>query len=281
MDFILEEQKNRADPSDYEKDGLLYCGKCNTPKQIEVTLFGKKRIVSCLCDCENEKAKKDEQERKQLKRIMRINEIRDEAFQDGRMKSWTFKNDDQKNLELSKRMRNYAKNFNEFQKNGRGLLLYGNTGNGKTFMGCCVVNFLIDAGFTALVKNFNSISNELFSEQRKDEYMERLNRVSILMLDDLDIERESAYMNEVVYSVIDGRYRAKKPIIVTTNLSAAQMKNATTIEKQRIYSRLMDMCIPISVVGEDRRYENAKKQFAEDMKILMRGINYDSSESKD
>lgn len=281
MDFILEEQKNRADPSDYEKDGLLYCGKCNTPKQIEVTLFGKKRIVSCLCDCENEKAKKDEQERIKLKRIMRINEIRDEAFQDGRMKSWTFKNDDQKNLELSKRMRNYAKNFNEFQKNGRGLLLYGNTGNGKTFMGCCIVNFLIDAGFTALVKNFNSISNELFSEQRKDEYMERLNRVSILMLDDLDIERESAYMNEVVYSVIDGRYRAKKPIIVTTNLSATQMKNAETIEKKRIYSRLMDMCIPISVVGEDRRYENAKKQFAEDMKILMRGINYDSSESKD
>lgn len=281
MDFILEEQKNRADPSDYEKDGLLYCGKCNTPKQIEVVLFGKKRIVSCLCDCENEKAKKDEQERKQLKRIMRINEIRDAAFQDGRMKSWTFENDDLKNSELSQKMRNYAEHFKEFYDKGRGILLYGATGNGKTFMGCCVANKLIDNGFTVLVKNFNSISNELFSAQYKDEYMNRLNRVALLMLDDLDIERESAYMNEVVYSVIDGRYRAKKPIIVTTNLSAAQMKNATTIEKQRIYSRLMDMCIPISVIGEDRRYENAKKQFAEDMKILMRGINYGSSESKD
>lgn len=271
MDFVIDAQQSRIEPSDYEKDGLLYCGKCDTPKQCEVVLFGKRRIVPCLCKCQNEQFEKDEKDKKELKRKMRINEIRDEAFQDGRMKSWTFKNDDRKNLELSKRMRNYAKNFNEFQKNGRGLLLYGNTGNGKTFMGCCVVNFLIDAGFTALVKNFNSISNELFSEQRKDEYMERLNRVSILMLDDLDIERESAYMNEVVYSVIDGRYRAKKPIIVTTNLSAAQMKNATTIEKQRIYSRLMDMCIPISVTGEDRRYENAKKQFEKDMKILNGG----------
>ena len=271
MDFVIAAQQSRTEPSDYEKDGFIYCGKCDTPKQCEVVLFGKRRIVPCLCKCQNEQFEKDEKDKKELKKKMRINEIRDEAFQDGRMKSWTFKNDDQKNLELSKRMRNYAKNFNEFQKNGRGLLLYGNTGNGKTFMGCCIVNFLIDAGFTALVKNFNSISNELFSEQRKDEYMERLNRVSILMLDDLDIERESAYMNEVVYSVIDGRYRAKKPIIVTTNLSAAQMKNATTIEKQRIYSRLMDMCIPISVTGEDRRYENAKKQFEKDMKILNGG----------
>lgn len=271
MDFVIDAQQSRIEPSDYEKDGLLYCGKCDTPKQCEVVLFGKRRIVPCLCKCQNEQFEKDEKEKKELNRKMRINEIRDQAFQDGRMKSWTFKNDDQKNFELSKKMRNYAENFNEFQKNGRGLLLYGNTGNGKTFMGCCVVNFLIDAGFTALVKNFNSISNELFSEQRKDEYMERLNRVSILMLDDLDIERESAYMNEVVYSVIDGRYRAKKPIIVTTNLSAAQMKNATTIEKQRIYSRLMDMCIPISVTGEDRRYENAKKQFEKDMKILNGG----------
>lgn len=268
MSFEFPRMKLQINQNDYEKDGLIYCGQCNTPKQWRGVLFGKNVVMPCLCKCAEEKRNEEQNEIKRKSKLDRIEFVRDTAFNDSCMKKWTFQNDDLKNPGLSNKMRKYAENFNEFQKNGRGLLLYGNTGNGKTFMGCCVVNHLIDAGYTALVKNFNTISNELFSSQHKDEYMEKLNSVSILMLDDLDIERESSYMNEVVYSIIDGRYRAKKPIIVTTNLSATQMKNVDTIEKKRIYSRLMEMCLPISVIGQDRRYENARKKFEEDMKLL-------------
>lgn len=267
MDFAIPDFETHIDSSDYEKDGLIYCGECGTPKQCQITLFGESRIVPCLCRCAKEKLDEEERKKRELIRRARAEEMRNEAFQDGRMREWTFENDDGADPEFSKKMRNYAEHFNDFCAKGRGLILYGTTGNGKTFMGCCVANKLIDNGFSVLVKNFNTISNELFATAYKDEYMDRLNRVSLLMVDDLDIERESAYMNEVVYSVIDGRYRAKKPVIVTTNLSSKQMKEAVG-DKKRVYSRLVEMCIPIHVTGADRRYSNAKKTFEDDMKLL-------------
>lgn len=268
MELTIPQFETHIDSSDYEKDGLIYCGECGTPKQCQITLFGESRIVPCLCRCAKEKLDEEERKKRELIRRARAEEMRNEAFQDGRMKSWTFENDDGENPELSRKMRNYAENFKEFYHKGRGLLLYGSTGNGKTFMGCCIANNLIDRGFSVLVKNFSTISNELFSTYQKDEYMEILNRVSLLVVDDLAIERDTGAMNEVVYNVIDGRYRANRPIIVTTNLTAEQLRNPNSLEKSRVYSRIMDMCIPIPVTGADRRYSKAKKTFEDDMKLL-------------
>lgn len=268
VDIILPKTCIKIDPDDYKKDGLIYCGKCHTPKQWRGTILGQVRIMPSLCKCAKERMEKEEAERRERERKRRIDDAKNIAFGDGRMKSWTFDNDDGANQDLSRKMRNYVENFKTFSKNGRGLLLYGSTGNGKTYMGCCVANALIEKEYSVLVRNFASISNELFSATDKSEYMSRINSVDLLMLDDLDIERESSYMNEVVCSVIDGRYRANKPIVVTTNLSTAQLKETTSMDKRRVYSRLMDMCVPIHVVGADRRYENARKSFANDMKIL-------------
>ncbi len=33
-------------------DGLLYCGKCRTPKQCRITAFGNESIQYCICQCE-------------------------------------------------------------------------------------------------------------------------------------------------------------------------------------------------------------------------------------
>ena len=45
-------QNIRADKGDYVgEDGLLYCGKCHTPKQCRVELFGEIRTPMCLCQC--------------------------------------------------------------------------------------------------------------------------------------------------------------------------------------------------------------------------------------
>ena len=44
-------------PGDFMQDGLLYCGKCKTPKQCRVTVCGEEHTVPCMCDC-REQAKK-------------------------------------------------------------------------------------------------------------------------------------------------------------------------------------------------------------------------------
>ena len=48
-------QSIMAEEGDYIVDGLLYCHKCNTPKQCRVEIFGEVRTPMCLCKCEKEK----------------------------------------------------------------------------------------------------------------------------------------------------------------------------------------------------------------------------------
>lgn len=273
MDFEINIPvvQTTVEPGDYWPEGqagLLYCGKCHTPKQARVVMLGKPRTVPCLCDCKAAKMEKEKAERKAAQKAEAMRRARKEAFEDGKMQGWTFDVDDRKNQKASDVALRYCAEFETFRKNGRGLILYGGTGTGKTFLACCIANLLIDKGYTVLVKNFSTISNELLSTWDKGEYMDRLNGVGLLVLDDFSIERGTEYMRETVYNVIDGRYKAGRPVIVTTNLTAEQLKAPASIEEKRIYSRLMEMCVPVPVNGKDRRYDGAAAAYARDMQLL-------------
>ena len=101
-----------------------------------------------------------------------------------------------------------------------GLLLWGDVGTGKTFIAACIANALIEQGVAVLMTNFSKILNQLsatFNEDR-NKYIENMNGYSLLIIDDLGIERNSEFALEQVFNVIDSRYRSKKPLIVTTNL---------------------------------------------------------------
>lgn len=258
--------ENRTDinEGDYIVDGLLYCGKCNTPKQCEVMLFGKLRKPYCICKCRKDELEAEEKAREQQQRIARIRKLRTMGFPESEMHSWTFANDDGKNSKISKVAMNYVENFEEMKKRGKGLLLYGTVGTGKTFTSACIANALIDRGVPCLVTNFARLVNTISGMyDGKQQYIDGLNRFDLVVIDDLAAERDTEYMNEIVQNIIDCRYRAGLPTIITTNLSAEEIKNPADVRKQRTYSRLLEMTIPIEVVGKDRRKEKLKNDYNE------------------
>lgn len=63
----------------------------------------------------------------------------------------------------------------------------------------------------------------------KQAYLDSLNQYALLALDDLGAERNTEYMNEIVYGIIDSRYRAGLPMIITSNLSADELKIPRTL----------------------------------------------------
>ena len=151
----------------------------------------------------------------------------------------------------------------------RGLLLYGSVGTGKTFMSAAIANELVERGIPCLVTNFARLTNDLFGLARgRQEYLDSLNEYELLVLDDLGAERDTDYMLDQVYSIIDSRYRSGKLLIVTTNLKAEEMKSTSNASKSRIYSRLFGMCYPIEVSGEDRRKLNLLDSYSEVTDIL-------------
>ena len=183
------------------------------------------------------------------------------GFSEEHMANWTFANDDLSNEKITKAAQRYVDNFAELRKSGKGLLLYGNTGTGKTYTACEIANALIDQGYPVLVTNFARILNTLQGTYDKQEYLDGLNAYQLLVVDDLGIERDTAYAKEQVFNVVDSRYRSGLPMIITTNLTMEKIKNPEDIENRRIYDRILERCFPIEVNGSSRRRKAVREDY--------------------
>ena len=87
------------------------------------------------------------------------------------------------------------------------------------------------------------------------------------IIDDLGVERSTEYAMEQMFFVIDSRYRSRRPMIITTNLKLAELKNPPDLAHARIYDRILERCAPILFAGKNFREENAgaTKQAAKDI----------------
>ena len=68
------------------------------------------------------------------------------------------------------------------------------------------------------------------------------------------------YALEHVYNVIDSRYRSGKPLILTANISPDVLNNPPDMAHARIYSRILEMCVPIHVTGVQNRKAAAQRK---------------------
>ena len=82
----------------------------------------------------------------------------------------------------------------------------------------------------------------------------------MMVLDDLGVERNSGYSLETVYTVIDERKKSGKPLIVTTNLTLQEIKEPRSMEYRRIYSRVLEMCVPVYFPGQSYRKREAARK---------------------
>lgn len=254
---------------DYEKNGLLYCGKCNTPKQTIIELGDTQIKPYCMCECAIAQ-KEQEDKRDRITAIkQQIARNRAVGFSEAELQNFTFAADDKANPKVSEIAQKYVQNFKKFRQEGKGLMLYGGTGTGKTFIAACITNALLDRGYKCLMTNFPRVINTISGMyEGKQQYIDDLNNYQLLVIDDLAIERQTEYTAEIVQNVIDSRYLSGKPLIVTTNLTYKEFLNPIDIRKQRLYSRLKQMCLPIEVKGEDRREQKLSANFAEMSSLL-------------
>lgn len=240
-------------------DGLLHCAVCNGKLETIVSMpWCGERKVRCVCNCVTQKRKEWEANQRRERRESN----RAECFRGTNMSGWNFQSDDRRNPELSAVMRNYAERFPEYWREGKGLLLYGNVGTGKTFYAACIANAAIDSDYRVLMTNFATIADDLSGTWDKAEYIDSLMSYDLLIIDDLGAERKSEYMQEQVWKIADARYRSGLPLIVTTNLTAEEIDKGDGIGNKRIYSRLLERCLAIEVKGKDRRREIARKEWA-------------------
>lgn len=252
------------------EDGLLMCGNCHTQKECVLTKSdGTARTVHCACDCSVIQNKREAEEKRKRDRMQYLDSMRRTGFPDAEMREWTFtKSDhtDQKNENIA---RKYVENFNAMREQGTGLLLCGSVGTGKSFLAAAIANELISQGTPCLMTNFSRIISRISEKFGGDQkYLDDLNRFDLLIIDDLGAERDSDFTWEKVMNVIDARYRAGLPIIITTNLGPKDFADRGDIRRQRVFSRLKEMCVFLEVKGEDRRGKKMQDKMATAKSLL-------------
>lgn len=261
-------------PDDYiGSDGLLYCGQCNTRKEREIIWFDgkpKKVPVMCKCRAEEERVKKEQmQKEEEMRSIQRakISSMMDDTFRTACFANYQIRNGNERHLKVAKK---YCIEFSKMYERNQGLLFWGTVGTGKSYTAACIANYLLEANTSVVMTSFVRILQEMqgFDREREETFTNKLNSVKLLIIDDLGAERSTDYALEKVYGIIDNRYRAKKPLILTTNLTLQQMQEATDIRYARIYDRIFEMCYPMEFSGVSWRKREAAQRYEETRKIL-------------
>ena len=164
----------------------------------------------------------------------------------------------------------HVENWTDMKRKNVGLLLMGPVGTGKSFFAGCIANALLEQGERVMMTNFSRILNEMTSYQAdKNQIIQNLVDYPLLIIDDLGIERNSEFALEQVYNVIDSRYCKMLPLIVTTNLGLNEMKSTDLdTAHQRIYSRILEMCVPIYCGGEDKRKEEGTEKLVQVQNLI-------------
>ena len=171
-----------------------------------------------------------------------------------------FDADDGRNAAQSTVCKAFAATFDP--KDPEGLVLYGKRGTGKSFHASCIANAVIKRGFSCLVTDIKQVVNLMESSfEKRSGNLERILAPDLLILEDLGAQRSTEYVMEHVYDVIDGRYKAGKPMVITTNFDFRErILNATADDPWgRVFDRIVEVGFPVKYDGNSRRREIGMK----------------------
>lgn len=276
LDVIQGLMETHEEPGDYVgEDGLLYCGKCHTPKQTRLPfnpLTGDRSetVVRAACQCQREADEEAERRAVRERFQMDMARRREDGLSCPDGLRYTFAQDDRQQPKVSDACQRYVECWDEMKANNIGVLFYGSVGTGKSFLASCIGNGLLERRVPVAATNFPRLLNLLQGTYEKQALLDRLSIYKLLIVDDLGVERDSAYAEEQIFNIIDARSSSELPVIVTTNLTLEELEHPTSMQYARIYDRVLEMCpIRLKLAGESRRKSNASEREQLARKLLL------------
>ena len=247
-----------AEPGDFENpDGILICGFCGKPKEVRcegvafpVVHDHQLADMTRHEETDEEKAKRIENNRTRC--------FAGEFVEEGERDRFELADDDSPQVALQE-CRTFVATFADQRKGkqGRGMILHGPVGRGKTFLAGCVCNALLDEGWKCLMTSTRRIRGEIErSYGSQNDVLERLCKNDLVVLDDLFRDRDTETGRETVFTVVDALYKMRVPVIVTTNMRADSLTFPSDAD-QPVVERLKERSHRIAVDGPNRRQSKA------------------------
>ncbi len=153
----------------------------------------------------------------------------------------------------------YVEHWDTMFQRGMGLIFTGPPDAGKTFCAACIANALFERDVSVKMLRTNDLLTLLADfKTNKSEVLKDLDSKALLILDDLGADRRSAFTTELLFEVIDRRVLTARPLIITTNLTAKEIKDQTNLANWRIFSRILEGCVPIPCQANQNRIRQWK-----------------------
>lgn len=167
------------------------------------------------------------------------------------------------NAEAYRIVNTYRQNLEENLSTGKGLILRGPAGTGKTSLGVCLLKEALKIGKGCLMISMPNLLDNMLTLSKGDSvafmsYEQKLRNIPLLLLDDFGAEySKSEWVAAKVESIIIDRYNRMRPIILTTNYSDSWTKDNYS---QRIYDRLRGEYQEAIFMGVSHRGKNEKSK---------------------
>lgn len=230
---------------------LLKCEKCGG-----ILLYRNEDGVDkgVFCEC---------QQKERIEK--RINKYRNMSITDRNNSQDTFeraKTGSKAEDEIYLKFKKYAESFHMAKQDNIGLMLVGGAGTGKTYVANCISNKIMEKGYSVLSFNLSRYLmaiRENFPEEEK--LLNAAKTVDLLFIDDVGSEKLTDWGLEKVFNLIDMRYRASLPIMITTNLKLSDLKRHLNFnESDKIVDRMIEMTKVFQFDWDSKRKEKSKNK---------------------
>lgn len=150
----------------------------------------------------------------------------------------------------------------KFDQQYANILLYGNTGVGKTFLANCIAKDLLQSAHTVIYLT----SFQLFDILEKNKFLKNedaydikdqfngILQCDLLIIDDLGTELNNSFISSQLYLCINERHLSQKSTIISTNLSLDDLNYQYS---ERIFSRITSNYTLLKIFGDDIRIKKA------------------------